>query len=125
MPWSPGCPQKSCLYLPPSLLTLAYISLIRTHLEFCSATFYMAAPSHLKKLDVIQKIASRIITNSPPCTHSLPLQTLLGLETLSSRRLKHISKIVNAISTNSCHPFFRNFFNPLPSASYESTRGCI
>ena len=62
-----GVLRRAASYLPPSLLTLAYISLIRTHLEFCSATFYMAAPSHLKKLDVIQKITSRIITNSPPC----------------------------------------------------------
>src|SRR3989442_9343489 len=48
-----GVLRRAASYLPPSLLTLAYISLIRTQLEFCSATFYMAASSHLKKLDVM------------------------------------------------------------------------
>ena len=115
-----GVLRRAASYLPSSLLTLAYISLIRSQLEYNSATFFMAAPSHLKKLDVIQKIASRIITNSPPCTHSQPLQVALGLEPLESRRRKHIAKLVNSIITGNSHPFFRNFFSSCSDASHGS-----
>ena len=70
-----------------------------------------AASSHLKKLDIIQKIASRIITNSPSDAHSAPLQTLLGLEPLDTRRRRHIAKIVDNIFSGRIHPFFINYFS--------------
>ena len=106
-----GVLRRAAIYLPPELLTLAYISLIRSQLEYNSATFFMAAPTHLKKLDIIQKIASRIITSSPPGTHSTPLQVSLGLEPLVERRRNHIAKLVDAINTGLSHPFFENCFS--------------
>ena len=71
-----GVLRRASAYLPSSLLTLVYTSLIRSYIEYNSATYYSAAPSHLKKLDVIQKIASRILTNSPQGTHSAPLSLI-------------------------------------------------
>src|SRR3989442_5486230 len=105
-----GVLRRAAAYLPSSLLTLVYTSLIRTCMEYCSATYFSAAPSHLKKLDIIQKIASRILTNSPQATHSAPLQSLLGLDSLNSRRRKHISKIVTNITSGRIHPYFHNIF---------------
>ena len=72
--------------------------------------YFSAAPSHLKKLDIIQKIASRIITNSPQGTHSAPLQALLGLDSLNSRRQRHIAKIATNIASGRIHPYFKNIF---------------
>ena len=99
----------SCL--SASLLTLVYTSLIRSCIEYSSATYFSAAPSHLKKLDIIQKIASRILTNSPQGTHSAPLQSLLGLDPLDYRRRKHISKIVDNIMSGRIHPYFQNILS--------------
>src|SRR2546425_13356785 len=58
-----GMLRRAALYLPPALLTLAYTSLIRSYLEYNSATFATAAPTHLKKLDVTQ--------NRIPCRNQL------------------------------------------------------
>ena len=61
-----GMLRRSTIFLPKVLLKLIYTSTIRSQLEYCSATFYKAATTHLTKLDIIQKIASRIITDSTP-----------------------------------------------------------
>ena len=118
-----GVLRRAASYLTPSLLKLVYTSLIRSSLEYNSALFAMSAPSHLKKLDIIQKISSRIITNSPPTTHSAPLQSLLGLDSLELRRLNHVAKLVEKIISGNSHPFFLNFFPiHIPSADALPTR---
>lgn len=114
-----GVLRRAASYLPPSLLTLVYTSIIRSYLEYNSATFTSAAASHLNKLDVVQKIASRIITNSPYDAHSAPLQSLLGLDSLEVRRHRHVAKLVSKIIAGNTHPFFYNFF----SHSYSSSSG--
>ena len=105
-----GVLRRASKTLPRDLLKLAYSSLIRSQLEYCSAVFAMSAPSRLSKLDVIQKIASRIITSSEPQAHSAPLLELLGLESLHQRRVKHISSIVTNILIGKSHPFFTDYF---------------
>lgn len=105
-----GVLRRAAKVLPRDLLRLTYISLIRSHMEYCSSTFISAAPSHLVKLDVVQKMASRIITNSLPRTHSAPLQLALGLNPLAERRMDHLRTIVENICTNKTHPFFKNNF---------------
>ena len=108
-----GILRRAASYLPPSLLTLIYTSVIRSYLEYNSAVYATAAPTHLNKLQTIQKIASRIITNSPPLTHSAPLQLLLGLDPLEFRRSKHVVNLVEKIISGRTHPFFHDFFSPL------------
>ena len=111
---------------------MVYVSLIRSQIEYCSATFACAAPTHLNKLDVIQKIASRIITGSKSLTHSAPLQLQLELDSLHSRRVSHISSVVENILNKKTHPFFIDFFkdrgntsrdaNPVKSKSLQQKR---
>ena len=113
-----GMLRRAASYLPPALLTLAYTSLIRSYLEYNSATFATAAPTHLRKLDVIQKIASRVITNSPSQTHSAPLQILLGLDALELRRTNHVVNLVEKIVSGRTHPYFIDYFS---SASHSNT----
>ena len=105
-----GVLRRASKVLPRDLLKLAYTSLVRSHLEYGSALFTSAAPSHLKKLDVIQKIASRIITNTDSRAHSAPLQVLLGLEPLAERRSNHVKSIVNNIIEDKIHPYFSKYF---------------
>lgn len=105
-----GMLRRASAYLPRELLKLVYTSTIRTQIEYCSATFFTSAPSNLKKLDVIQKIASRIITDSSPRSHSAPLQLQLGLESLQSRRQAHVIKLVEDIFSGKSHPHFTESF---------------
>jgi len=78
MSWFIGILRKSAKLLPKDLLLLMYIAIIRSHLEYCSSLFYGAAVTHLNKLETVQKIASRIITNSPSDAHAKPLLDDLG-----------------------------------------------
>ena len=88
---------------------MAYTSIIRSQLEYCSAVFAPAANIHLHKFDVIQKIASRII-RAPINAHSSPLQEKLGLESLETRRNNHIINMINKMIMGKCHPAFSNMF---------------
>lgn len=106
-----GMLRRSSAFLPRDLRKLVFTSVIRSQLEFCSSTFINAAPTHLKKLDIIQKIASRIITDSSPQTHSAPLQLQLGLDSLSSRRNNHAIALVSDIVIGKTHPYFKDFFS--------------
>src|SRR2546425_8499484 len=99
MSWTTRNAEKSLFLrnLPRELLRLIYVALIRSQLEYASATFANAASSHLNKLDIVQKIASRIVTGSPAHTHSAPLQLQLALQSLQSRRISHVASIVENI----------------------------
>ena len=105
-----GMLRRSTAYLPRELLNLVYTSVIRSHLEYCSGTFFNAAPTHLNKLDVVQKIASRIITGSSPQAHSAPLQLQLGLDLLQSRRKIHVVSLVIDILRGQSHPYLIELF---------------
>jgi len=105
-----GMLRRAATYLPRDLLKLIYVSLIRSQIEYASATYANAATSHLNKLDTLQKIASRIITGSPAQTHSAPLQLQLGLQSLHLRRIRHVSSLVENIINGKAHPFFEDFF---------------
>ena len=115
-----GMLRRASVFLPREILNLVYISLIRSHLEYCSATFINSAQTHLRKLDIIQKIASRVITASPAQTHSAPLQILLGLDSLHARRLTHVSTLVEDILHGKSHPYFRDFFREASQSKVSS-----
>ena len=89
-----GVLAKAAPYLSRELLRLASISLIRSQLEYCSAVFGSAAPSQLRKLDTVQRISARIICGVPRDAHSAPLLESLNLESLESRRTKHVVNTV-------------------------------
>jgi Reverse transcriptase (RNA-dependent DNA polymerase) len=117
-----GVLRRAAPSLPRDLLRLAYVALIRSHLEYASAVLAPAAKTHLRKLDVIQKIASRIISGAPRDAHSEPLLSALGLESLESRRNDHVMKLVNSIIAGSSHPIFNDYFTV--TASGDITGGC-
>lgn len=105
-----GALGRASPYLTRQLLRTAYISLVRTHLEYCSALLQPAANTHLKRLDVVQKKAARIICDVPRTAHAAPLLESLNLEPLDTRRRAHISDLVEAILDKRCHPAFFDFF---------------
>src|SRR5437867_6841485 len=64
-----GVINKAKHILPLSLLKLCYTALVRPHLEYCSLTFASASKTNLSKLEIVQKIASRIICGEKRDAH--------------------------------------------------------
>ena len=122
-----GMLAKAAPFLPTKLLKIAYMSLVRTNLEYASAVYASAANTHLKKLDVVQKIASRIISHAPSRAHSAPLIDALGLDSLQLRRNKHIVQIVNNCLSGNCHPALEEMFeaDTVPNRVLMSNTGRI
>ena len=90
--------------LPTGLLKLAYLALVRPHLEYCSGLFAGVAKTHQAKLEVVQKISARVITGAPHDAHAAPLLEDLELESLETRRNRHICAIVDRCLNGRCHP---------------------
>ena len=105
-----GVLNRSAPFLSKELLRMAFISLVRLQLEYCSATFAPAARTHLQKLQTIQKIASRIICRQPRNSHSEPLLQSLCLDPLDERRSAHTIALVKQMIANDCHPAVCDMF---------------
>ncbi len=101
--------------LPRELLRLAYIVLVRSHMEYSSENFSTVLKSQLKKLDIIQKISARVICLAPRDAHAAPLLQSLKLDSLESRRNFHIISIVRSILSGNCHPSLRHMFSIAPN----------
>lgn len=52
-----GVLRRASKSLPEQILRLAYLALVRCHLEYGSAIFASASKTNLHKLDIVQKIA--------------------------------------------------------------------
>ena len=112
-----GALVKGARYLDRYLLRLAYVALIRSHLDYCSTVLMSASATQLGKLDVIQRKAARVIMNVPRDAHSAPLLEELSLESLSARRFKHSLSIILNILCGNCQPALSEFFVLLPDGS--------
>ena len=63
--------RRAAVNLPTGLLKLAYLALVGL-LEYCSGLFAGVAKTHQAKLEVVQKIAARVITGAPHDAHAAP-----------------------------------------------------
>lgn len=106
-----GIMRRVAMQLPKKLLLLMYTALIRPHLEYASAILESASNTNKQKLEVIQKIASRIICNCPRDAHAAPLLEELQLNSLESRRKLHINDIVSKCLNNNAHPALSRLFS--------------
>ena len=78
-----GIFSKSRLYLPPVTL--------KTLCNYCNLIWASLYASYLKPLYLLQKIAIRIITFSPPRTRSKPLFSKLNILSFHSLYKFHVS----------------------------------
>ena len=83
--------------------------------------FAPAAKTHLDKLEVIQRIAARIICGTPNDAHSEPLLNTLCLPSLAERRSEHITNLIFGMLAGCSHPAFAETF--VLSASGEVQGG--
>ena len=68
-----GVMCKSRQYLPSNTLKTFYNSLFLPYINYCNIIWASTYDSHLEPLFLLQKKAIRIITFSPPQTHTKPL----------------------------------------------------
>jgi len=73
--------------------------------------------THLKKLEVIQKKAARIIYQVPADTHVEPILILLDLDTLRNRREEHFLRLITPFISGKCHPAMKSFVGLQPDNS--------
>ena len=104
-----GILARATPHLPKELLKLLYTALIRSHLEYCSSIFSTAAKTHLKKLDIIQRKAARIIYRVPRDAHADLLLLFLNLDVLCDRRETHLIKLIKSFVSGRCHPAMPSF----------------
>ena len=104
-----GVLARASKVLPRKLLSLFYSSMI-SHLEYGSAVISTAAVTHLKKLDVIQRKAAKIVFGLPRDAHFSPLIEELQWEDLGEWRRQHIVQIVKNSLSSDCHLAFMNMF---------------
>jgi hypothetical protein len=116
-----GVLSRAAPYLTKELRRLMYIALIRSQLEYCCAVTSSASSTQLKKLDTIQNIASRIITGAPRDAHAAPLLEALCLESLQTRRVKHVVDLVARITTGEIHPAFKDMFSELDDGTLANS----
>jgi len=105
-----GMLNRAASHLTRQLLLLAYVALIRSHLEYCSAIFASASKTQLLKLETVQKVASRVVCRAPRNSHSAPLLADLKINSLASRRTAHVRHIVETILSGNTHPALRDMF---------------
>ena len=68
-----GVMCKSRQYLPSNTLKTLYNSLFLPYINYCNIIWASTYDSHLEPLFLLQKKTIRIITFSPPQTHTKPL----------------------------------------------------
>ena len=105
-----GVLRRAAPNLPRELLRLAYISLVRSHLEYASAVLAPYSRTQLDRLEVIQKIAARIIMGLPRDAHAVPLLHALRLPPLETRRKEHVADLVGSTIAGLCRPALLNYF---------------
>src|SRR6267154_567965 len=105
-----GALAKATPFLSHKLLRMAYIALVRSHLEYCSAVLLSASASQLEKLNVIQRKSARTILQLPRDAHAAPLMEMLSLESLNDRRNKHVVSVIQKTLSGQCHPAIADFF---------------
>ena len=103
-----GILLKSRRHLPLDTLKTLYNSLFLPYINYCNLIWGSTFVSYLEPLYILQKKAIRIITFSPPRTHSKPLFSKLNILSLHLLYKFHVS----------CFVF--SYFNRLVPASLSS-----
>ena len=118
-----GVLRRAAPSLPHALSRLVYVALVRSNLEYASAVLAPSSRTQLEKLDVIQRIAARIILGLPRDAHAAPLLETLNLPSLESRRIEHIADLVQAALDERCHPALHRFFRTTDAG--DVTGDCV
>ena len=107
-----GIIKRISYLLPPQILKNLYYTLIYPYLTYCNLIWTATYPSHLATLQILQKKALRIITNSSYNTHTKPL--FYNLNLLNIKQIKHVQicELMYRYEKNLLPLAFVSFFTP-------------
>ena len=109
-------------FLPCNILTTIYNSIILPHLIYCNTSWGHTFPSHLRKLEILQKRAIRLITRSNFSAASNPL--FFKLKTLPLNHLVSLGTLIFMFKyyVHLLPPIFNNMFTLNCNIHSYSTR---
>ena len=99
--------------LPQHILKNLYSTLIYPYLTYCNLIWTATYPSHLVKLQILQKKVVRIITNSAYNTHTKSLFTNLNLLNIEQIKQIQIGELMYRYDKNLLPLAFISFFSPV------------
>jgi len=73
-------------------------------MEYSGSMFSTTAKSHLNKLDIIQRKATRIKYKLRRNVHAVSLLIFLSLDDLTGRREARLLKLIKYLVKAKCHP---------------------
>ena len=92
--------RRSKVFLPFNVKKLIYNALIKSHFDYCISIWGSAQPTTIKKLEIIQKKALRIVASSTYNAHTDPIFAQLGQLKLPHLHELSCAKTASAILEN-------------------------
>ena len=106
---------RSKNYLPKQIKILLYKSLIQSHIEYCLPVWGNALDTHMKPLEIIQRKAIRVATNSKYNSHSDPLFHQINAYTLKDLYLIRCARIGMKVTKNRANDGLQSCFRVINS----------
>ena len=113
--------RKNRAYVDRDLLKLMYTGLIRPCLEYCASLFNNLNIEQVRKLEVVQNDALRIILHKGRRDSATDMRKVLNVPTLQSRRKVKLAGVVYKALHGDAPQYLRDL---LPSMSAESYTQC-
>ena len=114
---------RSKNYLPKKIKILLYKSLIQSHIEYCLPVWGNALKSHMKPLEIIQRKAIRVVTNSKYNSHTDPLFQQVNALTVKDLYIIRCARIGMKITKNRANDGLQSCFRVLNSENRSTRSG--
>ena len=114
---------RSKNYLPKKIKILLYKSLIQSQIEYCLPVWGNALPTHIKPLEIIQRKAIRVATNSKYNSHTEPLFHQANALTVKDLYLIRCARIGMRITKNRANDGLQSCFRVLDSETRATRSG--
>ena len=110
-------------YLPKEIKTLLFKSLIQSHIEYCLPIWGNALQTHLGPLEVLQRKAIRVVTNSKYNSHTQPLFQKVNTLTVKDLYKLRCAKIGIKIAKNKANDGLASCFRVITSNTTNTRIG--
>ena len=114
---------RSKNYLPKEIKTVLFKSLIQSHIEYCLPIWGNALQIHMKPLEILQRKAIRVVTNSKYNSHTQPLFHKVKSLTIKDLYTLRCAKIGLKIALNKANDGLASCFRVITSNTTNTRSG--